>query len=56
MSRRRPLLRWYERRILLPAIAVLTLVLALAVLNLRHQQALEARTAVGVQGAAVARE
>jgi hypothetical protein len=53
---RRPLLRWYERRILLPAIAVLTLVLALAVLNLRHQQALGARMAAGVQGAAVARE
>ena len=56
MSRGRPLLRWYERRILLPAIAILTLMLALAVLNLRHQQALEARIAADVQGAAVASE
>jgi hypothetical protein len=56
VSRRGPLLRWYERRISLPALAVLTLVLALAVLSLRHQQALEARTAAGAQGAAVARE
>ena len=56
MTRRRALLRWYEWRILLPVIAILTLMLALAVLNLRHQQALEARIAADVQGAAVASE